>query len=191
MNALAQLGVSFVGVTQLRHTVSDAEVQALNKAGVRGIRFNLKRGGSEKVRHLVSMAQRMYEMVGWHVELYVDSKDLDDLYETIIHLPKVSIDHLGGSFAGFKTLLKCVEKQVKVKASGFGRVDFDIMHAMRQINSANPNALMFGTDLPSTRAPKCYSDSDYFMTLEALGVDAAKRVLSESAKSFYHGMGEL
>ena len=41
-------------------------------------------------------------------------------------LPAVSIDHIGLSKAGFLTLLKLAEKGVRVKATGFGRVDFDV-----------------------------------------------------------------
>ena len=83
VNALEKLGPSFVGVTQLPVTVSDDEIIQLNHTGVRAVRFNLKRGGSAEVIHLSSMAQRVYELVGWHVELYVDSKDLPDLYDTL------------------------------------------------------------------------------------------------------------
>ena len=69
--ALKSLGSGFVGVTQLPATVSDEEILNLNDHGVRGeIRFNLNRGGSAGAEHLVSMATRIYDLVGWHVELY-------------------------------------------------------------------------------------------------------------------------
>ena len=43
--------------------------------------------------------------------------------EMLVSLPAVSIDHLGLSKAGFPTLLRLAEKDVRVKAAGFGRVD--------------------------------------------------------------------
>ncbi|MBQ0711800.1 MAG: 2-pyrone-4,6-dicarboxylate hydrolase, partial [Porticoccus sp.] len=52
VNALNQLGPAFVGVTQLPVTVSDDDIIQLDHAGVRAVRFNLKRGGSENLRHL-------------------------------------------------------------------------------------------------------------------------------------------
>src|SRR6476646_4945786 len=123
-HALKVLGPSFVGVTQLPQTVSDQELQELNGAGVRAVRFNVKRGGSEEIHHLESMARRVHKLVGWHIELYVDSMELADLYETLVALPAVSIDHLGLTKAGFPTLLKLAEKGVRVKATGCGRLNF-------------------------------------------------------------------
>lgn len=183
--ALKQLGPGFVGVTQLPFTVSDAALLELNAAGVRALRFNLKRGGSEELQHLDRMARRVFEVVGWHVELYIDSKELAGMAQILSGLPAVSIDHLGLSQAGFQTLLKLVEGGVRVKATGFGRVDFDVRAALKDLNSANPNALMFGTDVPSTRAPRPYEDDDFTLVVETLGAEAAGRVFSENALEFY------
>jgi predicted TIM-barrel fold metal-dependent hydrolase len=184
-HALKVLGPSFVGVTQVPQTVSDRELQELDSAGVRAVRFNVKRGGSEDVRHLGNFAQRVHQLVGWHTELYVDSAELADLFETLVSLPAVSIDHLGLSKAGFSTLLKLVEKGVRVKATGFGRVDFDVHSALTDLYAANPRALMFGTDLPSTRAPRPYQDNDYTLVLETLGEEKAANVFYKNAIEFY------
>jgi predicted TIM-barrel fold metal-dependent hydrolase len=183
--ALKVLGPSFVGVTQVRQTVSDQELQELNGAGVRAVRCNVKRGGSEEIHHLESMARRVHQLVGWHTELYVDSAELADLFETLVSLPAVSIDHLGLSKAGFPTLLKLVEKGVRVKATGFGRVNFDVRPALTDLYAANPRALMFGTDLPSTRAPRPYKDGDYTLLLETLGEEKAANVFYKNAIEFY------
>ena len=185
VDALSRLGGSFVGVTQLPVTVSDDELLELNEAGVRAIRFNLKRGGSEHVSHLDKVARRVHELVGWHVELYADARDLADLFPTLVALPAVAIDHLGLSSAGFPTLVKLAECGVRVKASGFGRVDFNVTQALRDLYSANPDALMFGTDLPSTRAARPYKDGDFRLVIDALGEDSARRVFYENASDFY------
>jgi len=185
LHALKALGPSFVGVTQVPQTVSDRELRELNDAGVRAVRFNVKRGGSEEIHHLESMARRVHELVGWHTELYVDSTELAGLYETLLSLPAVSIDHLGLSKAGFPKLLKLAEKGVRVKATGFGRVDFDVRPALTDLYAANPRALMFGTDLPSTRAPRPYQDDDYTLVLETLGKKKAANVFYENAIEFY------
>ncbi len=184
-HALKVLGPSFVGVTQVPQTVSDRDLQELDSAGVRAVRFNVRRGGSEDIHHLESMARRVHELVGWHSELYVDSADLADLFEALVSLPAVSIDHLGLSEAGFPTLLKLAEKGVRVKATGFGRVDFDVRPALTELYAANPRALMFGTDLPSTRAPRPYLDDDYTLVLETLGEEKAANVFYQNAIEFY------
>ncbi|MCK5913531.1 MAG: amidohydrolase family protein [Desulfuromusa sp.] len=185
LSALAELGPAFVGVTQLPATVTDAELISLNKAGIRAVRFNLKRGGSEGIRNLERFSRRIYETVGWHTELYVDAKDLPELHDTLIKLPSVCIDHLGLSKAGFPNLLALVEKGIFVKATGFSRVDFDVRLAIREIVTINPAALIFGTDLPSTRAPQPYSDNDYSMVIETLGEDLARQVFYENALNLY------
>ena len=185
--ALARLGPAFVGVTQLPAAVSDAELLDLDAAGVRAVRFNLKRGGSEGVEQLAAMAHRVHELVGWHVELYVDSRDLAGLFDTLVALPAVSIDHLGLSREGFGVMLLLAERGVRVKATGFGRVDFDVADALKNLYAANPAALMFGTDLPSTRAPRPYADEDLLLVVETLGEEGARRVLYENAVSFYSG----
>jgi predicted TIM-barrel fold metal-dependent hydrolase len=185
IDALEKLGPRFVGVTQVPASVADEELIALDRAGVRAVRFNLKRGGSEEVTYLDSLARRVHDLVGWHVELYVDSRDLASLYSVLVALPAVSIDHLGLSSEGFSTLLKLVEHGVHVKATGFGRVDFELKTALKELFSANPDAMMFGTDLPSTRAPRPYEDHDFALIIEALGAKSASKVLFENAARFY------
>jgi predicted TIM-barrel fold metal-dependent hydrolase len=184
--ALESLGPGFVGVTQIPATISDDEIFSLHRAGVRAVRFNLKRGGSAGVADLDRLARRVHELTGWHAELYVDSRDLDELYPTLIKLPAVSIDHLGLDKGGFPTLLKLVEGGARVKATGFGRVDLDVPTALRDLFAANPAALMFGTDLPSTRAPRPYEEGDFTLVIDVLGEENARRVFHDNAVTLYY-----
>jgi predicted TIM-barrel fold metal-dependent hydrolase len=57
--------------------------------------------------------------------------------------------------------------------------------ALTELYSANPRALMFGTDLPSTRAPRPYEDKDYALVLETLGEEKAANVFYNNAIKFY------
>ena len=84
--------------------------------------------------------------MGWHSELYIDAKELPEIAATIEALPAISIDHLGLSEEGLPHLLRLVDKGVRVKATGFGRVELDVKHALQAIYNVNPDALMFGTD---------------------------------------------
>ncbi|MEZ5582027.1 MAG: amidohydrolase family protein [Candidatus Competibacteraceae bacterium] len=183
--ALAELGPTFVGVTQLPVSTSDQEILELAQIGVRGLRFNLKRGGSESVGQLDCFARRVHELVGWHIELYVDSRDLAELLEVLRKLPAVCIDHLGLSKQGLNTLLTLVEHGVYVKATGFGRIDFSPEPAIRAIVSVNPDALLFGTDLPSTRAPRPFQDQDITRIRDTLSSATAEKVLYHNAMTFY------
>jgi len=183
--ALNALGPSFVGVTQLPFDARDNQITKLHNCGVRALRFNLYRGGSETLKHLVSMANRVYDLVGWHVELYVDSRELESLSTTLSQLPAFSIDHLGLKKEGLPTLLKLAEKGAKVKATGFGRIDFDASQTIHSLYQANPNALMFGTDLPSTRASIAFKNNDVNLVIKSLESDAADKVLRTNAMNFY------
>jgi predicted TIM-barrel fold metal-dependent hydrolase len=185
LNALDRLGRFFVGVTQLPASVSDSELHQLNARGVRAIRFNVRRGGSAGIGDLAALARRVHDLVGWHVELYIDSRELPQLEAPLLQLPAVSIDHLGLSKEGLPVVVRLAAKGVRVKATGFGRVDFDVAEALKQIHAANPSALMFGTDLPSTRAPTPFKPTDIGVVVDALGPDAARRVLWENAAEFY------
>lgn len=185
VDSLDRLGPNFVGVTQLPSSVLDSELVRLDQAGVRALRFNLRRGGSEGFDQLDRMSRRVFECVGWHTELYVDSKELDAHAATIKELPAVSIDHLGLSKEGLPLLLRLVEQGTFVKATGFGRVDFDVPTALRDLSAANPSCLLFGTDLPSTRAPTPYRDSDIDRIVEAVGHEQAQRIFYENAVALY------
>lgn len=64
LKALTQMGPAFCGVTQLPFTVTDNEIIHLHNNGVRALRFNIKRGGSEDLSKLDTFARRVYDLVG-------------------------------------------------------------------------------------------------------------------------------
>ncbi len=183
--ALRELGPGYVGVTQLPHDVSDQQILELDRRGIRALRFNVKRGGSGDIEHLQKLAWRVYEIAGWHVELYIDSQQLDALGSLLTQLPAISIDHLGLSRAGFHQLLGLVEAGARVKATGFSRCDLDITQALQQISAINPRALMFGTDLPCTRAPRTWNPRDLEILCSALDEELLPGVFAGNALEFY------
>jgi predicted TIM-barrel fold metal-dependent hydrolase len=185
IDALTALGPTFVGVTQLEETVTDQQIARLEALGVRAVRFNLRRGGSAPVAALERLAARVFAVAGWHVELYVDGGELEALAPTLRHLPRVAIDHLGLSAAGLPALLRLAGAGVHVKASGFGRVDFDVPAALAALAAANPAALLFGSDLPSTRAPRPFRAADIALIEQALSPPLARRALRDNAVALY------
>ncbi|KGR83004.1 MULTISPECIES: amidohydrolase family protein [Lysinibacillus] len=185
LKALKQLGPTFCGVTQLPNTVTDDEIVHLHNNGVRALRFNIKRGGSEDLSQLDTFARRVYDLVGWHSELYIDAKELPEIASTIEALPAISIDHLGLSEEGLPHLLKLVDKGIRVKATGFGRVELDVQHALQAIYHVNPDALMFGTDLPSTRAKRPFNNADVELIQQLFDQQAADKILYENALQWY------
>lgn len=180
VDALRQLGPGWVGVTQLDPAATDEDIVALDRAGVRAVRFTLARGGILDV----DLARRVHDIVGWHTELYVDAARLPELAPQLSRLPLVSVDHLGLTGAGLPHLLDAVDRGIRVKATGFGRLQLDIADALRRIDAVNPHALLFGTDLPGTRAPRAFSAADLDLITDTLGATALRR-LSANARSWY------
>lgn len=185
LKALKQMGPTYCGVTQLPFTVKDGEILELHNKGMKALRFNVKRGGSEDLSKLDYFARRVYDLVGWHSELYIDAKNLPDIASTIENLPAVSIDHLGLSEAGLPHLLKLVDKGIRVKATGFGRVELDVQNALKSIYDVNPDALMFGTDLPSTRANRPFEFKDVELIHHLFDEQAARKILYTNAYQWY------
>lgn len=184
-DALSRLGPTFVGVTQLPRDTSDETILELAHCGVRAVRFNLRRGGSESVDAIESMAWRVFDLARWHVELYADAQELEPLVPMLNSLPRIVIDHLGLSAPGLPTLLKLVEHGAKVKATGFGRVTLDVAAVVKAIVAINPEALLFGTDLPSTRASRPFSPADIELIRNELDPEHARRVLYDNAIALY------
>ncbi|MBS1202707.1 MAG: 2-pyrone-4,6-dicarboxylate hydrolase, partial [Chromatiaceae bacterium] len=83
-------------------------------------------------------------------------------------------------------LLALAARGASVKATGFGRLDFDPGNALAAIHRENPDALLFGTDLPSTRAPRPFVLTDLDLIAAALDDAAAlRRVLHRNALALY------
>ncbi|MFI9506777.1 amidohydrolase family protein [Nocardia sp. NPDC052566] len=181
--ALAELGTDWVGVTNLHLDATDEEIAELDRVGVRAMRFNLKRAAAD-ITGMTLLALRAHELAGWHVELYIDGQMLASLQPVISKLPALTIDHLGMSDEGLPYLLDLVDRGTRVKATGFGRVSMNVADTIRRIHAVNPGALMFGTDLPGTRAGRPFRDSDVDLICDVVGSDMFA-VLEDNARACY------
>ncbi|WP_067970645.1 amidohydrolase family protein [Nocardiopsis trehalosi] len=186
--ALRDLGPGFVGVADPDPETSDSALLDLHAAGVRALRINLRRGPAADLDAQVQLARRAAELLNWPCELYVDSRELPALSARVATLPRISVDHLGLSREGLPHLLDMVAGGARVKATGFARGDLDVPAALRAIADVNPGALMFGTDLPSTRAPRPFDPADADLLAEVLGPDRAAAAFHGNALAFY-GIG--
>ena len=72
-----------------------------------------------------------------------------------------------------------------MEATGFGRTEVDVPGALRDLARANPDCLMFGTDLPSQRARRPFLPSDLDLIRDTLGDALAQRVFWDNAAAFY------
>jgi predicted TIM-barrel fold metal-dependent hydrolase len=168
-DALERLGPGFVGVAELE-SATEEEISALDAAGVRAVRFNLRRGGTLDV----PLALRAHEVAGWHTEVYADGATLAALEGELRRLPRLSVDHLGLDGEALPVLqrLGCM-----VKATGFGRVELDVEATLRALD---PDRLLFGTDLPGTRARRSFEPADLELVAKI-----APQALADNARAWY------
>ena len=89
------------GVATVKRSVSDAELEAMHAAGVRGVRFNfVKRLVDFTPKdELLEIAKRIKQL-GWHVVIYFEAVDLPELWEffTAVHdqlATTIVVDHIG------------------------------------------------------------------------------------------------
>lgn len=97
VDALQAAGEAARGVATVRRGVSDAELQRLHAAGVRGVRFNfVKRLVDFTPKdELLEIAQRIAPL-GWHVVVYFEAVDLPELWDFFAAIPTtVVVDHMG------------------------------------------------------------------------------------------------
>jgi hypothetical protein len=160
LDALARLGAAFAGVAQLPATVSDDEIRALDAAGVRAVRFNLRRGGALDV----DLALRVHELAGWHAEVY--ATDLAAHEDRLRALPRLCVDHLGMNSEG---LAAAARLGAMVKATPRFAGD---------LRAVDPSRLLFGTDLPGTRSARRFALAD----LERV---AAVAPVADNARAWY------
>jgi 2-pyrone-4,6-dicarboxylate lactonase len=153
------------GVATARAEVSDAELQALHAAGVRGLRFNfVKRLADSVPRDTLTRLAARIAPLGWHTVIYFEAAELPELYDFVTSLPTiVVVDHMGRpdvtkspdgpEFAAFLRFMErdniwskvtCPERLSK---SGPPTYD-DFVPFGRTVVERFPDRVLWGTDWP-------------------------------------------
>ncbi|WP_353476286.1 amidohydrolase family protein (plasmid) [Salipiger sp. H15] len=164
LDAIAKSGDRARGVAVLDETVTDAELERLHAAGIRGVRFNfLKRlvGDAPKDRY-VKVAERIARL-GWHIVIYFESEELEELSPFIRALPgTIVIDHMGRpdvtagldgeGFARVRALMEDPRFWIKVscpeRLTATGPMYDDVVPFARALVEAHPDRVLWGTDWP-------------------------------------------
>jgi predicted TIM-barrel fold metal-dependent hydrolase len=172
LDALARYPKRLRGVAVADAAVPPAELRRWAALGVRGLRFNhffrdgaLHYRGGIPLAAAAALAPTMAEL-GWHIQLWIDVKDLPDTipFLTSLGLPVV-IDHMGRTdasagtaTAGFQSLLRLLgDGQCWVKLSGAHRLsrmapDYpDARPFHEALVRANAERLVWGSDWPHPR----------------------------------------
>lgn len=126
--AVGEIGVHRArGVAMVDSKVTAAEVERLDKAGIRATRFIATARGGPSLDDLPAVA-RAIAPFGWHIEMYVPPQLWDTLLPVVADLPvPVVFDHMGGIPAdagpdhpNLKMILQLIEKgRAWVKLTGY------------------------------------------------------------------------
>jgi predicted TIM-barrel fold metal-dependent hydrolase len=96
LDAVAQLGAEARGVAVVHPTVTDTELIAMNKAGIRGIRFSQHepRTAVTTADMIEPLAHRAHRL-GWHVQLHIRAEQIVEMADLIERLPGTLVfDHM-------------------------------------------------------------------------------------------------
>ena len=165
------------GVASVKRNISDADLQALHAAGVRGVRFNFVKRLVDFTPQdeLMEIASRIAPL-GWHVVIYFEAVDLPELWDffaavhdqldtTVVvdHMgrPDVSLPVDGPQFALFERFMRehpkvwskvsCPER---LSVTGSKALDgeqnayADVIPFARRIVEQFPDRVLWGTDWP-------------------------------------------
>ena len=154
------------GVAVIDDKTTESELDALGKAGIRGIRINLATNGVSDPnigRMRLEKAIERMKSRGWHIQVYADTPVVSAVKDLVAAAPMpVVFDHFGGAQAdlgleqpGFADLLALVKSgKAYVKISGAYRVsklapDYpDAAPFARALIAANPDRIIWGSDWP-------------------------------------------
>ena len=160
-------GADARGVAVIDGSTPDTELDAMARAGIRGIRINLATGGKTAdpaaARQRFQDAAERIKSRGWHVQMYTTLDVVSAIKDLVLASPvPVVFDHfgraqtaLGVEQPGFADLTELVRSgKAYVKISGAYRIskqapDFpDAAPIARALIAANPQRILWGTDWP-------------------------------------------
>jgi predicted TIM-barrel fold metal-dependent hydrolase len=165
LHALVELAGAGRGVAVIDDSTTDAQLQAMHRAGVRGVRVNLETAGQHDpgaAWRALQHAARRVEPLGWHVQTYTNLATIAALAGALEQLPvTLVVDHFGRAQAaagvsqpGFDALRSAVASgRVYVKLSAPYRIsaapDYpDAEPIARALIDANPERVLWGSDWP-------------------------------------------
>src|SRR5882672_8772338 len=154
------------GVAVIDDKTSESDLDAMSKAGFRGIRLNLATGGVSDPnvgRQRFQAAVERMKARGWHIQLFTSLAMISAIKELVAAAPMpIVFDHFGGAQAalgvdqpGFADLLELVKSgKAYVKISGAYRAsklgpDYpDAAPLAKALIAANADRIIWGTDWP-------------------------------------------
>jgi 2-pyrone-4,6-dicarboxylate lactonase len=206
VDAIAHSGGRAKGVATVKRSVTDAELHALDDAGVKGARFNfVKRLVDALPRDALTEIAHRIAPLGWHIVIYFEAEELPELYDFFTALPTtVVVDHMGRpdvtkpldgpEFALFLKLMRehenfwskvsCPERLSKIGPDGYD----DVVPFARTIVETFPDRVLWGTDWPhpnmKSHAPDDGKLVDYIPKI-ATTAELQRKLLIDNPRRLY------
>jgi predicted TIM-barrel fold metal-dependent hydrolase len=152
------------GIVVIDPDLPDAELRSLDRAGVRGVRFNMRNPGGLGFSDLRHLAGRIAPL-GWHLQLLLDGRALEGVAAAVADSPvPVVIDHIGlvpvadqtaGPRATAALARLVASGRCYVKLSAPYRLaphasSASVAAVVAALVRANPERLLWGSDWPHT-----------------------------------------
>jgi predicted TIM-barrel fold metal-dependent hydrolase len=165
LDAIKQLGPRARGIAVIDEKTSAAELDRMNRGGIRGVRINLGTAGQDDPAYARDRLLKTLKQIGgrpWHIQMYVALQVIAAIEKqlTTATVPIV-FDHFGGAKAvlgvqqpGMTSLLRLLQTgKAYVKISGAYRAssapDYqDAAPLAKVFVAANPERVLWGSDWP-------------------------------------------
>ncbi|CCQ74515.1 amidohydrolase family protein [Magnetospira sp. QH-2] len=182
------------GIATVGPDVTDAELAAMNEAGVRGVRFNFVKRlvDATPPEVFLGIAERIKDL-GWHVVVYFEAADLRELIPFLKRIPNtIVVDHmgrpdvaLGENHPEFRLFLQLMEdlETLWCKVTCPERLSLqgppayaDVIPFARAVVDRFPDRVLWGTDWPHPNMKSHMPDDGHLVDIiPHIATDEAKR----------------
>ncbi len=194
VDALQSSGGRAKGIVSIDPDIPDAELAAMDAAGVKGVRFNfVKRLVDDTPKEVFLKVAERIAPLGWHVVVYFEAPDLTDLIPFLKQIPTiVVVDHMGrpdvskpvdgpefGRFVqlmaevpGIWSKVSCPERLSVEGPPHYG----DVVPFARALVERFPDRVLWGTDWPHPNMKSHMPDDGHLVdVIPKIATDAARR----------------
>jgi predicted TIM-barrel fold metal-dependent hydrolase len=200
--AVGELGLQRArGVAMVGAAISEAELQALDDAGIRATRFITTAKGGPSLEELPAVAAKVAPF-RWHIEMYVPPAVWPDVLSIVERLSvPVVFDHMGGMMANtpiddpiLRRILRLLESgRCWTKLTGYrpsvaGPPYTDVAPLARHFIDRAPDRCVWGTDWPHTNIEGYMpDDGDLLDQLGEWAMDPGvrKKILVDNPTTLY------
>lgn len=205
LDAIARSDGNARGIAVVDPAVSDAELERMHAAGIRGVRFNfLKRLVDDAPKLTFIETARRVAQLGWHVVLYFEADILEELRPFIDALPtSIVVDHMGrpdlrqgpngADMRAFRRLLDS-RPDIWTKVTCPDRLDEagppwdEFVRVVRPLVEDYPDRVLWGTDWPHPNMQHAIPDDGALVDIIpriAVSTELRRRLLVDNPMRLY------